>query len=82
MGNAELKLDIFRIVDRLSESELQKLHSMVSDLVSGQSADTLPWDRLSEGEQSAIEQGLSQLDRGKGLSHQHVMSEFRKKYSQ
>lgn len=84
MGNAELKLDIFRIVDRLSETELQKLYGMVSNLVSNEdtSSETPPWDRLSESERAAIEQGLSQLEKGQGIAHNEVMSDFRKKYSQ
>ena len=83
MGNAELKLDIFRIVDQLSERELQKLYGMVSDLVSDEPAasGTLPWDRLSEGERAAIEKGLSQLEQGQGITHEEAMSTFRKKYS-
>ncbi len=83
MRNAELKLDIFRIVDQLSESELQKLYSMVSDLVSDDntSLGTPPWDRLSEGERTAIEKGLLQLEQGQGIPHDEVMSTFRKKYS-
>ena len=74
MGNAELKLNIFRIVDRLSESELQKLYGMVNELISNEGgvSQTSPWNRLSEGEQVAIEKGLSQLDKGQGLSHQEV----------
>lgn len=79
MGNAELKLDIIRIVDQLSESELQKLYGMVSDLASDQA--TSPWDRLSEGERAAVEKGLSQIEQGQGIAHSEVMSNFRKKYS-
>ena len=82
MGNAELKLDIFRIVDQLSESELQKLYGMVSDLVSNDatSSGTPPWNLLSEGERVAVEKGLSQLDQGQGIPHEKVMNNFRKKY--
>ena len=83
MGNAELKLDIFRIVDQLSESELQKLYSMVNDLVNvNASSATSPWDRLSKAEQAAIEEGLSQIEQGKVKPHEEVMANFRKKYSQ
>jgi predicted transcriptional regulator len=83
MGNAELKLDIFRIVDQLSERELQKLYGMVSDLISDEdtSSGTLSWNRLSEGERTAIEKGLSQLEQGQGIPHEEVMNGFRKEYS-
>ena len=83
MGIAELKLDIFRIVDQLPESELQKLYGLVNDLVNDKvnSFDTLPWGRLSEGERTAIEKGLSQLEKNEGKPHANVMADFRKKYS-
>ena len=83
MGNAELKLDIFRMVDQLSERELQKLYGMVSDLVIDEptASGTPPWNRLSEGERAAIEKGLSQLEQGRGIPHEEVMSGFKKKYS-
>ena len=70
------------MVDRLSESELQKLYNMINDLSIDQNVPSkkLPWNRLSEGEQEAIEKGLSQLENGEGKPHQEVMTGFRENY--
>ncbi len=70
------------MVDRLSESELQKLYNMINDLSIDQNvpSEKLPWNRLSEGEQEAIEKGLSQLENGEGKPHQEVMASFRESY--
>lgn len=78
MGVAELKLDIFRMVDQLSENELQKLYGMIMYLANPEAA---PWDTLSEAEKAAIEEGLAQLDKGQGRPHAEVMANLRKKYS-
>ncbi|MEK6476555.1 hypothetical protein WJR50_03435 [Catalinimonas sp. 4WD22] len=77
MGVAELKLDIFRMVDQLPESELQKLYAMITHLANPEAK---PWDTLSEAEKAAIEEGLAQLDQGQGKPHAEVMANFRKKY--
>ena len=77
MGVAELKLDIFRMVDQLPESELQKLYCMITHLAD---PDAVPWDTLSDDEKAAIEKGLAQLDQGQGKPHTEVMDGFRKRY--
>lgn len=77
MGVAELKLDIFRMVDQLPESELQKLYGMIMHLAD---PDATPWDTLSDYEKAAIEKGVAQLNQGQGKPHAEVMDKFRKRY--
>lgn len=77
MGVAELKLDIFRMVDQLPESELQKLYGMITFLAD---ANAVPWDTMSDDEKAAIEKGIAQLDQGQGKPHAEVMDKFRKRY--
>jgi predicted transcriptional regulator len=77
MGVAELKLDIFRMVDQLPESELQKLYGMITHLAD---PDAIPWNTLSDDEKAAIEKGLAQLDQGQVKPHAEVMAKFRKGY--
>ncbi len=82
MGEAELKLDIFRMVDQLPESELQKLYGMITHLANPGTAapDAKPWDAISEVEKDAIEEGLAQLDKDQGKPHAEVMANFRNRY--
>ncbi len=39
------------------------------------------WDEINEKEQAAIDEGLTQLDKGEGMSHEQVMKEVRAKYN-
>jgi len=39
------------------------------------------WEELSEPEHKAIEQGLSEADKGYLIPHQEVMNEIRAKYN-
>ena len=39
------------------------------------------WDEISEEEQSAIDEGITQLNRGEGIPHEQVMKEIREKYN-
>ncbi len=38
------------------------------------------WDEISEEERLAIDEGLAQLDRGEGVSHQEVMARVKEKF--
>ncbi len=38
------------------------------------------WDEISEEERSAIDEGLTQLNRGESIPHEQVMKEVREKY--
>jgi len=38
------------------------------------------WNEISEAERKAIEDGLSEADRGKLISHEEVLKEVRAKY--
>lgn len=39
------------------------------------------WAEISEDERDAINEGLTQLDRGEGIPHEQVMKEVREKYN-
>jgi hypothetical protein len=36
------------------------------------------WDKISEGEKKAIEEGLAELDKGMGIPHEEVMKKYKK----
>lgn len=39
------------------------------------------WDEISDAERAAIEEGLSEADRGELIPHEEVMKEVRAKYN-
>ena len=80
MNTSELKLQLFRKIDSLGAEKLQKVYGTIMNYLNGQD-DTEQWNTLTETEKSAILDGIGQLDQGKTVSHEHVMNEARKKYS-
>jgi len=63
-----------RLLSETSEVVLQK----IKDILLSEKTDW--WDEISEEEKLAIEEGLAELDRGEGISHDQVMNEIQAKY--
>lgn len=40
----------------------------------------MKWSSLNNEEKEAIEQGIRELDEGKGIPHENVLNDLRKKY--
>jgi hypothetical protein len=80
MTTSELKLHLFRKIDALSAERLQEVYGKIINFLNSQD-DINEWDSMSQVEQKAIMDGIEQLDEGKTISHQTVLSEARKKYS-
>ena len=79
MSNAELKLKIFRELDALDEKSLEQAYKMLLQFF--EKENTFDWNKLSRKQQEGIQQGIKQLDAGKGIAHRKVMSGLRKKYN-
>ena len=75
MNAAEIKLDLFRKIDNLTESELEKMYSKFVELLNT----TSPY-KLSKDEKAAIDEALEASKRGKAYTHGEVMEEARGKY--
>lgn len=75
MNTAEIKLDLFRRIDRLQESELEKVYNKFIALLS-----TTSNYNLSEPEKKAVEEALKVSNQGKIHTHDEVMEEAKRKY--
>jgi predicted transcriptional regulator len=75
MNAAEIKLDLFRRIDRLKESDLEKVYDEFIALLST----TSPY-KLSDAEKVAIDEALEASEDGKRYTREEVMKETRKKY--
>ena len=80
MTVSELKLKIFRKVDSLEKSRLEEVYGLVMNYLNGQK-DISDWDKLTEEQKQGIVNAIDEIDSGKGISHEKVMSKIRKKYS-
>ena len=79
MNTAEIKLNFIRKIDSLKANRLQEAYGILLNYLNSKKP-LNSWDELSKYEQTAIEEGLAQLDNGKGISHKQVMAKYRKKY--
>lgn len=79
------KINIIEQVIQIQDEELLNAVKNLLDFgLKHQTPPTEPidfWDELSEEERSTIEHSIQELDEGKGIPHEEVMTSFRKKPS-
>jgi len=75
MNAAEIKLDLFRKIDSLKDTDLKRVyHSFLSLLTSSEKY------TLTKAEKIAIEEALECSKKGETLTHESVMNEAQIKY--
>jgi len=79
MTTSDIKLRLFRQIDSLEKSKLEELYGVVVNFINGQKELT-DWDTLTESQKSGIFDALEEIENGKGIPHQDVMSKYRNKY--
>ena len=80
MTVAELKLKIFRQVDSLEKSRLEELYGVFTNYINGQQ-DISEWGKLSKEQQQGIFDALEEIESGKGIPHETVMKNARKRFA-
>ena len=80
MTTADLKLKIFRQLDSLQKNRLDEVYGLLMNYFRGQK-DIDDWDNLSKEQKQGIIDAVEQLEQGKNISHQKVMTNARKKYA-
>jgi hypothetical protein len=80
MTVAELKLKIFRQVDSLEKSRLEELYGVMLNYINSQK-DLDDWTKLSTEQQQGIIDAIEEIDAGKGIPHETVMTNIRRKFS-
>ncbi|HHU35253.1 MAG: hypothetical protein ACOX5K_06995 [Bacteroidales bacterium] len=80
MTAADLKLKIFREVDSLQESRLEEVYGILTNYLRGHK-DLDDWGQLTEEQKNGIFEAIEDIDKGKGISHNKVMANIRKKYA-
>ena len=79
MSTAEVKLQLFRLIDKTNDtSVLNKIYTFLSKATSKNDADW--WDSISQEEKASIEEGIAQADRGEVVPLSKVIAEGRKIY--
>ena len=75
MNAAEIKLDLFRKIDNLKESELKNIYNKLVSILSSSNS-----YRLSNDEKVAIDEAIEASNQEKAYTHEEVMEEARGKY--
>ena len=80
MNVAELKLKIFRQVDSLEKNRLEELYGVFLNYINGQKG-LEDWAKLTLEQQQGINDAIEEIEAGKGIPHEVVMTNIRKKFS-
>lgn len=78
MNSAEVKLDLYRKIDRLDTNDLEKIYSRLVELQSEASTDETSLDPQIK---AALDEALEASHKGQVSSHEDVMQKTREKYS-
>jgi len=79
MNATNLKIKLIKEIDSLDNKNIDKLYGIVMNFINGQ-VESESWESLTEVQKAGIASGLNQLDQDKGISHNMVMEELKKKY--
>ena len=79
MNDAEIKLELFRKIDMLEESELEEVYGILLNFLNSKN-DYNEWDQLTNEQKDAILYGVKELDEGMGILHENLMEKYKKKY--
>ncbi len=74
-----MKLRIFREIDSLEQGKLQEVYGYLQNILRSDK-DLDDWDSMSAIQKDGILNAINDLDAGKGIVHEDVISKYRKKY--
>lgn len=75
MNAAEIKLELFRKIDKLTEADLKNMYNKFKALL-----DSTTSYKLNKFEKKAIEKALEESEKGNIESHESVLNEAKQKY--
>jgi hypothetical protein len=80
MTVSDLKLKIFRQIDSLERNRLEELYGVLINFLN-EKKDISDWEKLTDEQKQGIVDAIEEIESGKGISNEKVMSGIRKKYS-
>ena len=80
MTASDLKLKIFRQIDSLERNRLEELYGVIINFIN-EKKDIDDWERLTEEQKQGIVDAIEEIEMGKGIPNEKVMSKIRRKYS-
>ena len=80
MTVSDLKLKIFRQIDTLEKDRLEEFYGVLVNFIN-EKKDIDDWKNLTEKQKQDITDAIEEIDSGKGIPHEKVMANIRKKYN-
>jgi hypothetical protein len=80
MTISDLKLKIFRQVDSLEKNRLEELYGVFNNYIN-EHKEISDWEKLTKEQRQGIIDAVEEIDNGKGIPNEKIMSIMRKKYS-
>lgn len=80
MTTSELKLKIFRQIDSLDGPRLEAFSGFLENFINGQ-RELDDWGKLTNEQQKGVLDAITQVETGKVIPHQTLVTKFRNKYS-
>ena len=74
-----LKSEIYRMIDELDEQGLNEVNEMVTAYLR-KTDEEEQWNELSDEDKAAIEEGISQIERGEFYTFDEVRERIQKKF--
>jgi hypothetical protein len=80
MTVSDLKLKIFRQIDTLEKNRLEELYGVLLNFIN-EKKDIGDWERLTDEQKQGIFDAIEEIELGKGITNDKVMSKIRKNFS-
>ncbi len=80
MNLAEIKLSLFEKIDSLEQKKLKEIYGIIVNYINGNRDIEEEWNSMSEEQKNGIFNAIEEIDSGKTISHDNVISKFRNKY--
>jgi len=80
MTVSDIKLKIFRQIDSLERNRLEEFYGVFLNFLN-EKRDIGDWEKLTDEQKQGIFNAIEEIELGKGISNEQVMSGIRKKYS-
>ena len=78
-ASEELKNRIMNQIDSLDESVLEEFYGILTNFIHSK-RDINDWESLSENQKKGIIDALTEIEQGRGIPHDQVISDIRQKY--
>ena len=79
MDASELKLKIIKEINSLETGKLKEVYGYLQNIIQGEK-DIHEWESLSPAQKKGIKEAMDDIEAGKGVLNEDVISKYRDKY--